>query len=277
MRGALWVLIVAGVTGVIALAVAVPQTMISPGPLTRGHAPLETDCFACHAPWQGAAGRRCARCHRLADIGIRTTRGIALAPRGLKASFHQQLMEHDCIACHRDHVGDQIGPGRSRVAFLHTSLVAAVRPLCGDCHSAPSGATHRDLTIGCTRCHRTDRWKPSDFDHSALAPIEQQHCEGCHHPPADSLHQVLQSQCQQCHIQKSWKPSTFDHDRQFVLDADHNAPCAVCHASGDIRRYSCYGCHAHRPDQIRAVHFEEGIRDFAGCVRCHRDSSEERD
>src|ERR1700756_2061730 len=68
-RGALsvvtWALIAAGVLAVIALSFAAPRRMLSPGPLIGGHAQLEADCFACHAPFRGAAWQRCTRCHRL--------------------------------------------------------------------------------------------------------------------------------------------------------------------------------------------------------------------
>jgi hypothetical protein len=276
-RGALsivtWALIVAGVLAVIALSFAAPRRMLSPGPLIGGHAQLEADCFACHAPFRGAAWQRCTRCHQLPDIGLRTTRGVPLPQRTLKVSFHQQLLEQDCLACHVDHFGarpaDQAA--RERRVFSHTMLRPPVRTVCDSCHAAPADATHRDLTVGCSRCHRTDGWKPADFDHAALEPIEQQHCEGCHRPPPDNLHQVLMNQCQRCHSQQHWKPATFEHDKLFVLDADHNARCATCHLGNDVRRYACYGCHAHEPGRIRAVHADEGIRNVTDCVRCHRD------
>ena len=265
----LWAVIGAIVLAVIALSFAAPRRMLSPGPLIGGHAQIEADCFACHAPWRGAHWQRCTRCHQVPDIGLRTSRGEPLSQRTLKVSFHQQLIEQNCIACHRDHLADH-GDAGSR-SFSHTLLRPAVRTVCEDCHAAPVNPAHRDLTVGCARCHRTERWKPADFDHTALAPIEQQHCDGCHRPPADDLHQVLKDRCQQCHSQKRWKPANFDHDKRFVLDADHNAPCATCHLASDVRRYSCYGCHAHRQDRIRALHVEEGIRSFTDCVRCHRD------
>jgi hypothetical protein len=271
--GPLWMLIAAGVLGVIALSFAAPQKMISPGALVRGHAQIESRCFACHAPWQGAAWQRCTRCHQVADIGLRTTQGAPLAQRRLKVSFHQQLIEQDCVACHVEHVVDH--GAAERRSFSHAMLHAAVRTICEDCHAAPVDTTHRDLTVGCARCHRADGWKPADFDHAALASIEQQHCEGCHRPALDNLHRVIQNRCQQCHSQKRWKPSTFDHDRRFVLDSDHNVRCQICHLSDELRHYSCYGCHAHRPDPIRAVHAEEGIRVFADCVRCHRSAAAE--
>jgi hypothetical protein len=285
-RGALsliWALIASGVLAVIALSLAAPRRMLSPGHLISAHAQIEADCFACHAPWRGAAWQRCARCHRLTDIGLRTALGMPLTRPRLKASFHSQLIDPDCKGCHTDHVrdhvrtntGDAFALEAGGTRFAHALLRAAVRGVCEGCHAAPADATHGDLTVGCGRCHRTQRWKPADFDHTALAPIEQEHCEGCHRPPSDDLHQVLQDQCQQCHRQTHWKPATFDHDKRFVLDADHKARCATCHVSRNVRHFTCYGCHAHRPDRIRAVHLDQGIRDFADCVRCHRNPGTE--
>jgi hypothetical protein len=273
-RRPLAALIAVGVLAVLALAITVPQRIVSPGALMRGHAQIEGDCFACHAPWRGAASQRCARCHRPADIGLRTTQGVPLPQRTLKMSFHQELIEQDCIACHSDHAGPRLTE-RSRKPFSHSLLRPPARQLCGSCHAAPPDEAHRDLTVGCARCHRPDRWKPADFDHAALAPIEQKHCQGCHRPPADNLHRPIAGDCQLCHNPKRWKPATFDHDKVFALDANHNAPCATCHTGGDIHRATCYGCHAHRPDQIRVRHLEEGIRDFERCARCHRSASGE--
>ncbi len=269
-RGRLPALIGSGALVVIALAIAYPGPMISPGALTRGHAEIEGRCFECHAPWRGAVSQRCIRCHRLTDIGLRTTRGVPIAQPNLKASFHQQLIEQDCTACHSDHAGPKLTE-HSRKPFSHTLLRPAARQRCDGCHTAPSDNFHGELTVGCARCHQTDRWKPASFDHAMLSRVEQQRCEDCHRPPTDDLHRPVRGDCQQCHSQRRWKPSTFDHDKRFVLDADHRAPCATCHSAEDYRRYSCYGCHAHRPEPIRARHLDEGIRNFQNCVSCHRD------
>jgi len=64
--------------------------MVSPGPLAKGHEELARDCLACHA---------------VADIGLKTTKGVQIPSRTVKVSFHQELIEQDCIARHSDRQG----------------------------------------------------------------------------------------------------------------------------------------------------------------------------
>jgi hypothetical protein len=99
-------------------------------------------------------------------------------------------------------------------------------------------------------------------------------CESCHKAPGDSLHRQITGNCKQCHNQQAWKPAAFEHDKLFLLDRDHNVSCVTCHVNNDYSRYTCYGCHEHRPDKIRREHLEEGIRDFENCVECHRSAHE---
>lgn len=269
-----WLLIVisANLVALVALAFIYPHLMVSPGPLVPAHAALSTDCFACHAPWHGVDSTRCTVCHARADIGLRSTKGIALPQKGLKTSFHQDLTEQDCVACHLDHAGPMF-THRSRKPFSHELLRDTVRDQCGSCHQPPKNQIHRDLTVGCQECHRTPAWKPAMFDHARLATNAQ--CVDCHKPPADTLHKQVQGNCGQCHATTAWKPSSFEHDRFFVLDRDHDASCVTCHAGNDFKGYTCYGCHEHTPSKVRAEHEEEGIRDFGNCVRCHRSPDKE--
>jgi hypothetical protein len=271
-----WLLavIAANLLGLVALVFVYPHLMVSPGSLVRGHAELDTDCFACHSPWRGAASERCAKCHLLPEIGLRTTKGTPLDQRTVKSSFHQDLIEQDCMACHSDHQGPKLTQ-RSRKPFSHALLRTAVRERCESCHAAPADKVHRDLSVSCRECHTLERWKPATFDHALLAKPVLERCEGCHKAPTDSLHRQFKGNCGQCHSQERWKPATFDHDKYFVLDRDHNTKCATCHTNDDYSRYTCYGCHEHRRDKVRAEHLEEGIRDFENCVECHRSASEE--
>ena len=228
MKRWLLVVIVANLAVVAVLTFAYPHLMVSPGALVSGHAELATDCFACHAPLRGASSERCVACHALPDIGLRTTKGAALAQRTAKTAFHQELIEQDCMACHSDHQGPRQAL-RSRKPFSHALLREPVRELCESCHKAPT----------------------------------------------DPLHRQISGNCKQCHSQERWTPATFDHDKFFVLDRDHTTQCVTCHTNNDFSRYTCYGCHEHRPDKVRKEHLEEGIQDFANCVECHRSANEE--
>lgn len=254
----------------LALAFAYPHLMVSPGPLVKGHADLTTDCFACHAAWRGAAAPRCTECHAVADVGLRTTKGVPIPAATIKASFHQELVEQDCMACHSDHQGPKLTK-RSRKPFSHGLLKAAVRDRCASCHAAPRDTVHRDLKVECGECHQDRAWKPAHFDHAVLAQAALDRCEGCHNAPTDRLHRQIRGHCKSCHTTEAWKPATFVHDKYFVLDRDHEASCDTCHRNNDYSRYTCYGCHEHSQAKVREEHLEEGIQDFANCVECHRD------
>lgn len=227
IRWGLWVIAVDLVL-LLVLAVIYPDLMVSSGPVLSAHSALQRDCFACHAPFLGASSERCATCHKTAEIGLRTTRGVPLSARGLKASFHQQLSEANCMACHTDHKGD-----------------AAV---------ARKGLT---------------------FSHALLRTDARERCASCHTRPDDTLHAKLGDGCQQCHSTQAWKPSSFDHAKLFVLDRDHEAPCATCHVGNNYKRYTCYGCHEHTPAKTLAQHAEEGVRNIDNCVACHRSADGE--
>lgn len=269
-----WALIAANLAVLIALAFIFPDLMVSPGPLVRGHEALQRDCFACHQPGRGAAADLCLKCHAVAQIGRRTTRGEALARPGAAVPFHQYLIEPDCMACHSDHAGPKFTE-HSRKRFSHALLQRPVRERCDTCHARPDNDMHRALTVTCAICHSTDHWKPAAFDHAALDGAVLARCAGCHKPPDDGLHRQVRGQCGQCHQPGRWKPASFEHDRYFALDSDHDVGCNVCHTGDGYRSYSCFGCHEHGREEIRAKHEEEGIRDFADCARCHRSARDE--
>jgi len=273
-RGWLFWTIVANLLVLVGLAFAYPQLMISPGPLVAGHTELATDCFACHTAWQGSTAQKCTSCHALPDIGLRTTKGTALPQRGLKTSFHQQLSEQNCMACHGDHAGPKLTK-HSRKPFSHALLQPAAKQDCETCHAKPTNTMHSALTVDCVQCHQTDAWKPATFAHATLAQTVLARCETCHKAPGDTLHSQIQGNCGQCHASTAWKPVTFEHAKFFVLARDHNATCITCHVGNDYSRYTCYGCHEHTPSNIWRKHDEEGIVNLENCVKCHRSASGE--
>ncbi|MBZ8142799.1 class III cytochrome C family protein [Rubrivivax gelatinosus] len=248
--------------------------MVSPGPLSKGHAELAGDCFACHLPWRATAAERCSECHKPADVGLRTTKGVPIVTATPRIAFHQQLAQQDCASCHSDHVGPR-QTLRDRKGFAHELLRPAVQQQCSGCHATPTNRVHENLKEGCAQCHGTRSWKVDAFDHALLGASADARCQSCHTAPADRLHARLDGRCATCHATQAWKPATFDHDRHFVLDRDHDAECRTCHVGNDYSRYTCYGCHEHSPASIRAEHAEEGIRNFDNCVECHRSADDE--
>ena len=74
----LWAVIVVNLLVLLALAFVYPHLMVSPGALMAEHAALNTDCFACHAPLRGVSEQRCMACHAPVDIGLRTSKGVAI-------------------------------------------------------------------------------------------------------------------------------------------------------------------------------------------------------
>ena len=272
----LWIVISANLLVLVSLAFIYPHLMVAPGALAGGHTELTTDCFACHTLLRGATADRCIVCHALPDIGLRTTKGAAIVnAKLLKVSFHQELNNQNCMACHSDHAGPKLTQ-RSRKPFSHAMLRVAARNRCDLCHAAPTNALHKALSIGCDNCHKTEAWKPATFDHAALTQAELERCESCHKAPVDTLHKQMTGNCAQCHKTQAWKPATFEHDKFFPLDKDHNATCVTCHNGNNYKRYTCYGCHEHTPANMQAKHREEGVtEDLQNCVRCHRSASGE--
>jgi len=225
-RYGLLAVIAANLLVLMALAFAYPHLMVSPGPLVRGHAEIAANCFACHAPWRGAASDRCVTCHALPDIGLRTTRGVALPRKGFVTSFHQELIEQDCMACHGDHAGSTRGQ-RSRKPFSHALLRAAVRDRCEACHAAPKNDLHRGSSGGCGQCHKPQAWKPATFEHGKFFAFDTNHATTCAtcHPGNDTKHYT----CYGCHEHQPDRVRT-QHREEGIADIEN---CVACHRSAD--------------------------------------------
>ncbi len=181
-RPVLWIVVALNLVVLVALAFVYPHLMVSPGPLVKGHEKLATDCFACHAAWRGASAQRCIECHAVAEVGLKTTKGVPIPTRTVKVSFHQELIEQDCMACHSDHQGPRLTK-RSRKPFSHALLKASVKGQCSSCHAAPKDTMHRAVKEECSQCHGDRAWKPATFDHDKHFVLDRDHqatCETCH-------------------------------------------------------------------------------------------------
>ncbi|WP_198368972.1 hypothetical protein [Roseomonas rosulenta] len=177
----------------------------------------------------------------------------------------------DCFACH----APLRGAAADRCVSCHAVADIGARPTTGV--ALARTPLHQQLVAqNCVAYHsehqgsRISQSTHMTFLHALLQPATQANCASCHTAPATAFHRDLTTGCAQCYSTVRWTPATFDHARLFVLDRDHNAPCATCHVHNDTSRYTCYDCHEHRPDRISAKQLREGIRDFQNCVSCHR-------
>lgn len=149
------------------------------------------------------------------------------------------------VKCHPD---SKIGK-KTAINKLHTALTA---PECLTCHSdhlGPNGKVTKQ------------------FDHKMLPEINI--CMDCHNAPEDDIHIKAATDCRFCHEIKVWKPSTYNHDNYLFLDKNHNVICSKCHDTNIYKKYNCMNCHEHATRGIIKEHTEEGIRNYADCLRCH--------
>ncbi|MDO8331968.1 MAG: hypothetical protein Q7T36_16000 [Fluviicoccus sp.] len=201
---------------------------------------------------------------------------LMVSPGKLVPAHH--ALETDCFACHTPFLGAQADRCMSchkpaDIGRLTSTGAPLAKPL------SPIPFHQKLISQDCMACHSDHtgvrRFRQQGrFNHALLQPQTLQQCQTCHTAPRDNLHRQISGSCNQCHTQERWTPATFDHNRYFVLDRDHNVPCATCHVRNNYRTYTCYGCHEHTPANIRNEHEEEGIRNFEDCAECHRGADE---
>ena len=225
MRGrGLW-LLVAVLAGLIALTFTWPQQMVAPGPVIPAHSAIAGNCFACHAPLRGVSAQRCIACHKLADIGMRTTKGVRVKSSAARIAFHQALSEANCMACHSDHTGPLLLK-TAQHSFAHTLLRADVRGQCAGCHRAPATPFHAQAGSNCAACHSQAAWKPATFDHTRFFALTEPHkaaCTTCHIGGNTSRYT-----CFGCHQHQAAQVRA-SHAEEGILNISN---CAQCHRSG---------------------------------------------
>lgn len=222
MKRSLWIAISLGLAAIICLSFIWPHQMVSPGNLIPAHTALQNDCFACHAPLRGASAERCASCHAVADIGLRTTRGAAIPRSEKRPAFHQALTEPNCITCHVDHPRPRLTRA-GQISFDHALLKADMRARCQSCHTAPRDELHRGQATPCATCHQPTRWKPATFVHDRYFRLDRDHAVAC----------------TTCHLGRDYKRYTcygcHEHQQAQII-AEHReegltniANCVRCH------------------------------------------------
>ncbi len=207
------------------LVIFSPHLMISPGKPIGAHAELATDCFACHTPFIGSRPGKCIACHKVEEIGLKTTKGLVIDKEEKNVTFHQKLIKEDCVACHSDHKGVQAF--RPIGQFSHRLLEPAVEKQCDSCHDNPGDVLHQKIEGNCSSCHTQERWTPATFDHDKYFRFDREHT----------------TECSTCHIKNDYNNYTcygcHEHSRSNIRE-EHNEEgiyqyesCVKCHRSGD--------------------------------------------
>jgi Class III cytochrome C family len=209
----------------IGLVFAFPHRMVAPGPLMPAHAGITRNCFACHAPLRGVPINRCINCHKVSDIGIRTTLGVAMETAGKRPAFHQALAKPDCMACHAEHNRPRLVK-TDQQRFAHSLLRSDARGQCATCHRAPSNDLHSQANNDCASCHGQSAWKPATFDHARHFELNGPHavsCATCHDKGT-----FRRNTCFGCHEHQPGRMQAI-HAEEGIRDISN---CAACHRSG---------------------------------------------
>lgn len=224
-KNPLTIVITLNLVALLLLALFMPQHMVSPGKPIAAHAELATDCFACHTPFIGSTPEKCIACHKVEEIGLKTTKGEPIASEKKNVAFHQKLTEKDCVACHSDHRG--VKAFRPISQFSHHLLDPTLQKQCDSCHANPGDALHLKIKGNCASCHSQDSWKPATFEHADYFRFDRHHnteCATCHVDNDYSRYT-----CYGCH-EHSRSKIREEHFEEGIRNYEN---CTECHRSGD--------------------------------------------
>ncbi len=253
-------------------------SFVSPGPLSRVHAEIDTltGCPQCHAPGRGPTPDRCMTCHDSVKRQVTSRTG-----------FHADKGD-TCGSCHPDHRGrdfelirldesdfDHASTGfplegahsRARCVACHTDpkVYTGLSQACESCHADedPHGALsgRRDNLEKCEKCHDAQDWNalplPGDvFDHTSKS-FTSYLLEGLH----------LEVDCAGCHVEMLFAP----------VESDNCTDCHVNPHRASFREQACEDCHPDASrwevpdfDHDRTRYRLQGAHTRVACEDCHK-------
>lgn len=158
----------------------------SPGPLSHGHAPFQSQCASCHQPWRGVSNGGCIDCHgdfkahndhRSAKLSGKDSE---LLPGKVIRAFYNHETKADelsCRSCHTDHRG------------LHPHLPVTAGRNCTFCHqhaSIDDVSAHTKKVVqrptGSRLAFKTGYSHAKEFEllHKRDPSIRHLPCQSCH-------------------------------------------------------------------------------------------------
>lgn len=222
------------------------QRVVSPGPLSSGHAYLAKRCASCHETNVGVTSAKCTVCH------ANDERLLGRQP----TAFHADIRE--CAGCHVEHQGANTRP----VAMDHVELArVSARTLA----RASGTDTASAATLASLRTWLNIRVPGQLDEDSTRAGLN---CAGCH-TTRDRHLGFFGTDCAQCHATTSWRIADFRHPSPRSLD------CAQCHQAPP----SHYMMHFDMISKKIAGQEDAQVAACCGpaqvtqCYRCHQTTS----
>jgi hypothetical protein len=267
----------------LAVVVALPEVaaaqLLSPGPLSQGHAAIDgdNDCEKCHESGSKVVARLCLDCHKDLATELNTNRGL----------HGKQYKGKPCEECHVDHIG--------RNAKLVRWPGGAMEKLDHSLTGYPLVDAHAKVS-SCTKCHtKSSSIGKTKFLETSTA------CVACHKDPHAGK---FTTDCQKCHSLKdfpTFERKAFDHNlSRYPLTGKHvDVACEKCHTAtppkwkpvefstceschkdphnGEFRPKPCTACHDTKSweggaDQMRKNHPKLSLANGharVACKTCH--------
>jgi mRNA-degrading endonuclease YafQ of YafQ-DinJ toxin-antitoxin module len=265
-------------------------------------APLDTDCFACHAvDYQTAASidhvaagfsTECEQCHSTLAFSAAGGFNHVIVSEGFAlVGTHAEI---SCESCHT-------------VPGFEPIFDAAGQDDCYACHQADYERTTSidhvaaGFPTECAPCHSVTAWENATFEHVAVSggfalvgahvslpcsschvgpdfdvptdPAGQNDCFACHAAEHEDEHPGFPTDCLQCHTVNTWEDADFEHtavaDGFALVGAHAMLDCASCHIGPDFEtifdpdgQNDCFACHAEE-------HEDEHPSFPTNCLECH--------
>ncbi len=277
----------------------------------ESHASFEKECTHCHAPVRCLSPNLCQDCHLdIARQRAEATGLHGLLPGTDKCqNCHMEHQGRDAIISAVPFVN--INHDRlTGFSLVHHQSDADGTPLtCHDCHAGgrfeaesvdcttchnghdPAYMGEHTTRFGgnCLGCH-DGQDRMVNLDHELVFVLDGGHagqdCEACHsdqtfadttrdcadcHPEPEVHAGSFGQDCARCHATSAWAPAQLQQHAFFLNHgSDEQLECQACHVE-TYTAITCYGCHDHEPNEMRALHLAEGIAEaeVEDCARCH--------
>jgi hypothetical protein len=235
--------------------------LVSPGPLSKAHAPFETrdDCTLCHEKGKQVVPEKCLACHKELQPLIDAKKGF----HGLLPT--ERLL---CSTCHPEHAGRSLKlikwePSKERFDHGETGY-----PLKGKHASVKCEACHDNRLVTDPLVMSVLKERPSKRTYLGLSTA----CAACHF---DEHRGQTEKHCEKCHDESDWKkPPGFNHrNTDYPLTGKHLAvPCAKCHPK-EVDRSTPKRAF---PAPARRTFLKMKGIPYATCESCHKDVHQNR-